>query len=322
MRDERPLFSATRLNSALGRTSIDLRNLMVFYATDLVDMIDEDGAIRRRPRKEDNLHTMFHEGLHWRQLHGTTTGMFLSWIRHGREVDLLEKLKRLDANDRERLRAIKARGDPLIALDDEDRPDPAFRLDDPVEPLELMKCIYFDLFLTDRMVFRSNSIRSFYASPGEIFASAVADAARALTPAYHPDWSDLDYRSVRKRYLVEGRFQALRLDDPGFVAIRPSKRDLSCADLLEAQATANELFFMALIEEVRFHAEGDDARPVPWASSRRASCPRAAWTSAITRPGSSTASTVSVPASSSSSPICIRSRSGRGSRCSSPATSR
>ena len=126
-----------------------------------------------------------------------------------------------------------------------------------------MKCIYFDLFLTDRMVFRSDSIRSFYASPGEIFASAVADAARALTPAYHPDWSDLDYRSVRKRYLVDGPFQALRLDDPGFVAIRPSKRDLSCADLLEAQATANELFFMALIEEVRFHAEGDDAETGP-----------------------------------------------------------
>jgi hypothetical protein len=144
---------------------------------------------------DDSTYTMLHEGLHWRQLAGTTLGAFLSWLKHARELDALSKLHNLPPPRLSALLRARMAGRPLLAIDDQGLPDPPIIVKQPCDPVKLLRCVFFDSFLLSRLFTDPIPIVCPHAKFQDIFASVIADAAEALK-SYHPMWRDRTYESI------------------------------------------------------------------------------------------------------------------------------
>jgi len=144
MLPDHPLLRRSPLHSVRLGTTFDPESLVLRFdkheATNVVDA-DRPAEELAEPRllDDDSLITMLHEGIHWRQLNGTTVGAFLSWLKHAREIDVFAKLRALPEARRAELLQRRRAGQTLLALDDDGLPEPPIVLADPVDEVELLR---------------------------------------------------------------------------------------------------------------------------------------------------------------------------------------
>lgn len=262
MLPDHPLLRPSPLQSVRAGTTIDPRNLVlrVGLRSATVEAWSEEGRVGPKEERlaDDSLMTIFHEGIHWRQLHGTTVGAFLFWLRHARELETFEHLRSLSAERRTELFARRREGAPILRLSDDGLPVPPVSLSEPADPVELLRCVFFDSFTLDALFYDPRPLVRPHASLEEIFASACADAATALA-MHHTPWREIGYGEVQELFrLPDGSIRRLRVADPASPSAPDNGRELTTADILEAGAIANELMFHELIGERRYHSSASD----------------------------------------------------------------
>ncbi len=194
-------------------------------------------------RPDDAFATLVHEGIHWRQFHGTTFGAFCQWLKHSQELNTFQHLRALPDEQKHALLFRRAAGTPILSLDpDTDLPDP------PISGLslrsgnrlDLLRSIFFDHLFT-YSYFRNSIDVVHEPSPAQdMFGSAIADAAATVSHE-HPSWDAFEYADVQSFYTL-----------PKVGKVKGLDRELATRDMLEAAAAANEIIFHALIVEQRF----------------------------------------------------------------------
>jgi hypothetical protein len=233
------------LHAASGRTEFNPDTLLLTFQPGYKRQLEDSGFI-----------TTIHEGVHWRQLHGTTFGAFYSWLKHSQEANCFDHLARLPSAVRDRLLEGRAssEGTPILALDSETSlPAPPLTGTSLRDPVNLLRMVWFDHVIVRRFFYLSSAVER-YADPLEqIFPSVVADAASALA-TYHPEWASREYDSLQETYQLRDRVGAV---DAG------GGRHLTTQDLLESAASTNELFLSATTREIRYGApDAPDDEPV------------------------------------------------------------
>jgi hypothetical protein len=242
-------FLARRLYSNCYGSSFDVRTLIMNIG------VGQPVGVRA-----DSLVVQLHEGIHWRQLHGTTIGAFLMWLRHARECDVLHKLLELPKAARQALIAQRRAGRPLVAFDDRGLPMPPVDLTPPVDPLELLRCCFIDNLTIDTLFYTPAAVGVPHAPFEQILASAMADAATVLA-AHHPAWAGFSYSAIQEAFTL--RPESIVRVPCGTADQAASSRDeLGTSDILEASAIANELFLRAATLEHRLRSAADDASPL------------------------------------------------------------
>jgi len=260
---DHPLLRGSPLHSIREGTFIDPRNLVLHVGirSQAVHNPSDAGEANVSSKRlaDDSLTTIFHEGIHWRQLQGTTFGAFMFLLRHARECEVLANLSELSAERRSEVFARRKDGEAILNLSDDGLPEPAIDLSDPIDPIELMRCVFFDNFTIETLFYDPRPLVRPHASNEEIFASACADAMTALID-HHPHWRDIPYAELQKLYRLPDRnIGRLKVLDPERFGGSGEDRELTTVDILEAGAIANELILTDFAEDRRYHAGTEDA---------------------------------------------------------------
>jgi hypothetical protein len=269
MLPDHPLLRPTLLHSVRSGTIFDPDTLVLrFGEYTPTNVVYPEHAKQLYPEKaneplllrDDSLITTLHEGIHWRQLHGTTLGAFLSWLKHAREIDTFQKLYDLPPSRRAALLRARRAGQPLLSLNDEGLPDPPIVLGNPVNEAELLRCTFFDNFLLSRLFTDPVPIIRPHARFEEIFESVMADAATVMA-RYHPAWDTHSYKAIQRAYRLYETPRRLQVDDP-YDESGANRVELTTHDVMEAGAVANELLLGAFTREQRYYAPGSEPTSV------------------------------------------------------------
>ena len=142
MLPDHPLLHRAELHSASGGTTFDPATFVLRYGLGRIARVEgaDEASEQFATVSDRGTLTTFHEGLHWRQLCGTTLGAFLLWLKHAREIELFQKLSELPEAVRRGLLDARFVGRPMIALTDEGLPDPPIDLSSG-DPVELIRCV-------------------------------------------------------------------------------------------------------------------------------------------------------------------------------------